>query len=107
MKLHRYTKRLTLSGRQTKINKRSAEAKLARKTLTGLLLTCVCLKTATKMRLLPKMPTINVTPNTNKLGPNSDQLKVAKDSSRSYSYMYSSSVSFTNPSIESIFMLGF
>ena len=51
----------TFNGRQIDINKRSAEAKLPRKTLTGeLLRNWVLRMTAIRISTFPRMPTMNV-----------------------------------------------
>ena len=51
----------TFNGRQIDINRRSAEAKLPRKTLTGeLLRNWVLRMTAIRINTFPRIPTINV-----------------------------------------------
>ena len=59
----------TLSGRQVRMSMRSAEARLARKTLTGEVLTCVWRATEARISALPTTPSTKVREYTAKEGP--------------------------------------
>ena len=59
----------TLSGRHVRMSMRSAEARLARKTLTGEVLTCVWRATEARISALPTTPSTKVREYTAKEGP--------------------------------------
>ena len=59
----------TFSGRHVRMSMRSAEARLARNTLTGEVLTCVWRATEARMSALPTTPSTKVTEYTAREGP--------------------------------------